>query len=222
MKTENILLLIIMLLGAVCLLAGRGNAAVVDFGDRPVGMVVAGIAADGSTVSDMMYPDFTLQVDNGGDGPDSLVVCDAGRFTANHGLIGDGHGGGPYVMVVADDVNDAHPADGLVDTPSYATAGGVVDFRFRTPVNLSYVLLKQFDGRPFAYRIQVDGHEPPDDPATGEWTGPGTFVGLGGDELSTRLTVLLSGGGGIWRLGYVQGPIPVRSTAWGAVKTRYR
>ena len=222
MKMENVTLLIIMLLGAACLLAGTADAVVVDFGDQPVGRVVAGIDTDGSTVSDLMYADFTLQVDNSAYGPNSLVVCDAGRFISSDGLIGDGHGGGPDVLVVADGVTDVQPLDGLVDAPCYEEAGGLVDIQFRTPVNLSYVLLKSFDGRAFGYRVQVDGHAPPDDPANDTWVGPGIFVGLGSDVLSDHLSIRISGGVGIWKLGYAQGPVPVETTAWGSIKSLYR
>jgi hypothetical protein len=76
MKLENVMLLVIVVLGAVCLLAGSAQAVIVDLDGVEPGTVVAG-ETPGGAVTEGPFEDFLLAVENHGDGPHSAVVAEA-------------------------------------------------------------------------------------------------------------------------------------------------
>jgi len=222
MKLETVMFVLILVLGAVCLCAGSAQAILVDLDGTEVGTVVAGLAPDGSIVTMSLFEDFLVAVENHGDGPHSLVVCEA--------VVVDAHPDGPapspeyadHLMVIASNIVDSRPTDGRVDLPFCEKDGGLVEIEFRAPVNLAYVVLGALDANNHDYELRVDGEVAVSVSDGSVWTDPGIYIDLDGHMSVRSMSIQLRGGIGIARIAYFPEWVAAETAAWGAVKALYR
>lgn len=227
MKTANVISLIMVILGAICLFAGSAEAIIVDLDGYDVGAVVAGEQPDGVMSAESVFEDFTIAVDNFGSGPNSLVVCEAAVFMA-HGdksLLAEAKGpdgGNDHIMIIAGNVLDRRPVDGLVDDPAPQAEGGTVAVHFNAPVNLAYVLLDVTEHEGFSYKLIVDGVPTVSVSDGAQWESGGIFIDLDGYQSVNTMSLELGGGVGIARIAYFPESVAAETAAWGAVKALYR
>ena len=222
MKLETVMFVLIVMLGAVCLLAGSAHAVLVDVDAVEVGTVVAGETPAGVTVTSAAFDDFLLTVENHGDGPHSLVVCQAVVLDAHP----DGNVQSPdyadHLMMVAADIVDDRPRDGRVDLPACEKDGGRVVIAFRAPVNLGYILLGALDTDLHDYVVRIDGEVAASVSNGSQWTEPGIFVDLDGYLSIEEISIELRGAIGIAQVAYFPESVAVDEATWGAVKALYR
>ncbi|MBC8424531.1 hypothetical protein H8E07_10440 [bacterium] len=222
MKLENVMLVIIVVLGACCLLAGSAHAIIVDLDGVAVGTVVAGETPGGDVLTAGLFEDFEIAVENHGDGPSSLVVIEAVVLDAHP----DGQQQTPeyadHLMVLADNIVDDRPGDGRVDFPVCDKDGGLVRFTFLAPVNLAYVVLGAIDQDHHDYELTVDGEVAVSVSSGSQWTEPGIFIDLDGYMSISEVSIQLRGGIGIARIAYFPESVDVEDATWGAVKVLYR
>lgn len=219
MKTANVTLVIMVLLGIICLFAGSADAIIVDLDQVDVGTVVAGELPDGTILTRSHFEDFSIVVDNHGSGPNSLVICEAVDFLQHDKGPGDAN---DHIMLIARDIIDNRPEDGLVDTPQFQTEGGVVDILFHSPVNLAYVLLDTVEDRDYSAKLLVDGVEAFSVSDGSQWEGEGIFIDLDGYHSINTIQLQLDGGIGIARIAYFPESVATEAATWGAVKVLYR
>jgi len=218
MKTVNATMVIMVLLGVVCLCAGSADAIVVDLDQIEVGTIVAGELPDGTFLSQNHFEDFSITVDNHGAGPNSLVISEAGVFLEQT----MGPGSNDHIMMVAGNVIDQRPEDGLVDDPVYEDEGGVVDVYFHTSVNLAYMLLARVGAHNHNFRLFVDGIEAFSVSEGEQWESTGIFIDLDGYLGVNSIRFELDGGIGIARFAYFPESVGAETSTWGAVKVLYK
>ena len=239
MRTDNLIRFIILAMGAACLFAGSADAALEDFEDLDCGLVVAGRTPDGGVAPTDLFEDFVLTVDNAGAGPQSLVVSDpAALYSLRYGpgMPVATDDGVPYrgdewkpwnlpvgqYLVVADNLVDASPADGLVDAPTGSPDGGMIRFQFRFPVEVTHVVLAGAAGSPVEFKVRIDGVvvvpeviSDPGDPSR-------QVIDLASFQNVTSLELHLAGSGGVAEIGYVSMAVGNETAAWGTIKSTYR
>ena len=218
MKTANATMVIMVLLGVVCLCTGTADAIVVDLDQIEVGTIVAGELPDGTILGRNHFEDFSITVDNHGAGPNSLVICEATEFLEHD----KGPGGSEHIMMVAGNVIDRRPEDGLVDDPAFEPDGGVVDLHFHTPVNLAYVLLDRVEAHDNHSKLFVDGVEAFSVSNGEQWENTGIFIDLDGYLSVNSIRLELYGGIGIARIAYFPESVDAETFTWGAVKELYK
>ena len=222
MKTENMMFVVILVLGAVCLLAGSAQAILVDLDELDVGTVVAGEAPNGTIVNAGYFDDFMLTVENHGDGPNSLVVGEVVVLYGHPDWQDQPPAQSDHLMLVADNIIDDRPHDGRIDQPVCEKDGGAVEFAFRSPVNLAYVLLSALDTDNHDYELRVEGEIAVSVSNGSQWDDSGIFIDLEGYVSISNVSVQLRGGIGIARIGYFPESVAAETATWGSVKALYR
>lgn len=239
MRNDMVIRLFILAMGAACLFATTADAALQDFENLDSGLVVAGRTPDGGIAPTSLFADFVLTVTNRGDGPQSLVVSDPAELFATRyepGMPTATVDGVPirgdalkpwdipseHLLVVADNLVDASPVDGLVDMPTGSPDGGSIVFQFRYPVEVTHVVLVGAAGDPVEFKVRIDGSfvvpmvtTDPGDPSR-------QVVDLAAFQNVTRLELHLAGSGGVSEIGYVSMAVGNDTAAWGTVKATYK
>lgn len=116
----------------------------VDFSGYPAGTKINNqfSASDGFTVSTV----------NTGGGPNQAIIFDSAHPTGGDpDLATPGYGYGNNtplgnILIVAEDVVDNNPADGLVDDPDDEAGGGRIYFHFDEPTDVSEVTIIDMEG----------------------------------------------------------------------------
>ena len=215
-----------------------------DFSGPPAGTVIAGQEPGGGFAPGTEFPDFTLSVINNGGGPHSLLIFDSQDPSSCDLDLGTPHGdfGGPGVgaggamgqpgensvplgnlLIIAENIIDVSPPDGIVDEPDDEAGGGVVHFAFAEPQVIEALTL-----------VDIDGNES----ATIELYSVDTLVGtaqaacLGDNSVETLdlaafgpitdLDVILGASGGIAEITYTTPPTPTQESSWSKVKALFR
>ena len=239
MRNDTVIRFFILAMGAACLFASTADAAREDFENLESGLVVAGRTPDGGVAPTDLFDDFVLTVSTRGVGPQSLVISDpvaastrlhesGPTLAVDGGLPFDGDDVKPWdlphdhLLVVAENLVDASPQDGLVDTPLGADDGGAISFLFRFPVEVTHVVLVGAAGDPVEFKVRIDGEfvrppvtTDPGDPAR-------QVVYLNAFQNVTHLELHLAGSGGVAEIGYVSMAVGNETAAWGTVKATYR
>lgn len=218
----------------------------IDFNSVPAGTVVAGAAPGGGFVpGNTFFPEFTLTATNNGGGPNSLLIFDSTAPTGGDWDLGSPNtlcsGGGPgtgaggqpgmpgencsdlgNLMIVAANVNDTSPANGLVDQPNDEPNGGIMDFDFTTPVHiLSAAFLDLDDGEyaniTFYYQNNLAGTKYV--PGIGDNSYQEIDLSL--YEVIDRMEIEFASSGALASLNYSR-TTATESTSWGNVKKQFR
>lgn len=168
----------VALVSIFLLVPGLALATVQDFSSVPAGTIVAGDLPGGGTDPGLHFPDFSLSVVNTGGGPNSLVVFDTANPTGNDPDLGSPNNtcGGPGVgtggqvgmpgencvpqgniLVVAEDIVDTSPADGLVDDPDDEAGGGIVTLTFDEPVVIFSIVIMDIDNESLSFNLTENG-----------------------------------------------------------------
>ncbi len=213
------------------------------FDGVPAGTIVAGEDLGGEAASGDIFPMMTLSVINNGGGPHCLIIfdssnptgCDFDLGTPNQsfGGPGIGRGGAPgsrgenrtaygHLLIVAEDIIDAQPADGLVDDPDDEAGGGVVQIDFVGPMIVHGIVLVDIDRCEWA-TIDCYLEDAHVGVAAAEALGNNSVQGI---DLSsygplTRISVTLSSSGAIAEINFTE-PVPVDENTWGMIKQIYR
>ncbi len=211
-----------------------------SFNDYPAGTVAAGSRPGGDEAPGTLFPDFTLSVLNGGSGPHSLILFDSAHPSGEDEDLGTPNetSGGPGVgvagesgqpgengeafgnlLVIAEDLVDANPADGRVDDPDDEAGGGSIRFTFDEPAAVDGLMLIDIDENSRAGFTLYHGE-------TLVGTSQAGALGDNSAELIqlaeygaiTRLDVDLADSGGI---AYIDYHYPTTASAlktWGSIK----
>ncbi|MFH1680974.1 MAG: hypothetical protein ABIH26_10060 [Candidatus Eisenbacteria bacterium] len=152
----------IVAFASLALVAGSALGVLQSFEGPPAGTVVAGQQPGGGTASGTLFSGITLTVVNNGGGPNSLIIFDSSAPTGEDPDLGTPNSdfGGPGIgaggragqpgenntaygnlLIIAEDIVDVSPPDGLVDDPDDETGGGVVTIDFQTQVLVERVVL---------------------------------------------------------------------------------
>jgi len=215
-----------------------------DFSGYPAGTVVAGDEPGGGVASGTLFSGFTLSVTNNGGGPHSLVIFDSAAPTGDDPDLGSpnetfggpgigqgGQAGQPGVnedalgnlLVIAEDIEDVDPEDGLVDDPDDEAGGGLVHFDFDEPVLIDAILLVDIDERSRAGITLFRGSEVAGTTAAGQ-LGDNSCeaISLAGFGVATRLEIDLIGSGGIGWIRFGTPPTAADQLSWGRIKALFQ
>ncbi len=222
------------------LISATVQANVENFNGLAAGTVVAGLMPDGGTAPGTVFPNMTLSVVNNGGGPSSLIVFDSAGPTGGDVDLGTPNEdfGGPGIgvggragqpgqndralgklLVIAEDITDALPADGIVDDPDDEAGGGVITFDFDFPVIVHRVVLVDIDVEAVHFSLENGGSLIGTAMSNDKGDNSLQTLDLSGFGALTRLRLDFSGSGAIGELEYFQAPVPVESTTWGRIKS---
>ena len=136
----------------------RASAVVIDFAALPAGHVLQS--------SDFPAGTTLTVINNNAAHPNSALVfnsactvgtCSGGDDDLRTPGVGPGntipHG---KVMIVAEDVTDTNPADGIVDDPDDAKRGGTITLQFSVPYKLNSVRGIDFETAESPARVEID------------------------------------------------------------------
>ncbi len=242
MPTKRIAIFTTTLLFILALPAAAG---LVDFNSIAPGTVVTGDAPGGGIVpGDTYFADFTLTGTNNGTGPNSLLIFDSAAPTGGDwdlgapnnlcGGPGIGSGGQPampgencaplgHLLIVASNVTDTSPADGLVDQPNDEAGGGVMRFDFTGPVQIMSAAFLDIDN---------DEHVNITFYFQNNLAGTKYVGGLGNNsyqevdltlyEIIDRMDVEFSSSGALVSVDFSNRPTATERTSWGDVKRDFR
>ncbi len=158
-------------------LATSAFAASEDFSGQPAGTVVAGDLPGGGTSPGTVFPGFTLSVSNN-NGPNSLLIFDSANPTGGDldlgspnntcggpgvgtggevGMPGENCVGVGNILVIAEDIVDTSPNDGLVDDPDDEADGGIVTLTFDEPVVIFSMVIIDIDNETLDFTLLENG-----------------------------------------------------------------
>jgi hypothetical protein len=245
-EAGGVILLVITTLIVVFLVAVPAwrPAEVQDFAGHPVGTVVAGAQPGGGSAPGTLFPHFTLSVSNDGGGPHSLILFDSAAPTGgdvdlgapNETFGGPGIGSGGevgqpgqnaeplgHLLIIAEDIVDVSPQDGLVDDPDDEAGGGLIRFDFPEPTVVYSLVIVDIDERNRAGFSLYNG-----DLLVGS-AQASVYGDNSVEEIElrdfgeiTRLDAELLGSGGIARIEYGLPTTDVERSTWGRVKNLFR
>ncbi len=230
----------------VLLLSSPVSGGLIDFNSVPAGTVIAGDAPGGGFVPGNTYfSEFTLTATNNGSGPNSLLIFDSAAPTGGDWDLGSPNalcgGGGPgvgsggqpgapgencsgqgHLLIIAANVTDALPTDGLVDQPNDEGGGGLMNFDFTTPVMIqSAAFLDLDDGEyvniSFYYQNNLAGTKYV--PGIGDNSYQDIDLSL--YEIIDRMEIEFASSGSLASLAYSR-TTATESTSWGDVKKKFR
>ncbi len=208
------------------------------------GTVVAGETPGGGSVPGTIFPGFRLTVENHGGGPNSLILfgshaptgqdVDLGAPNASFGGPGIGAGGAAgqpgenalplgNLLIIAQDIVDFSPPDGLVDDPGDEAAGGLIRFDFADPTIVETIHLVDIDeqnraGITLHLGDQIIGT------TAAEPRGDNSVQSIQLDHFGavTRMEVELVGSGAIGWMSYLPPVSAGEKTSWGELKDLFR
>lgn len=209
----------LMLLGLAALTTGSAGAVVVDFSGLPAGLVVAGERPDGTLQPGNLFPDFELTVENTGGGPDTLIIFDGSA--PDGGSDGDGSPLG-NLIIVAEDLVDVSPLDGLVDDPDDEAGGGMITFAFHAPVDLAHIVLVDVDHSRLSLKGLLQGQRVQARPVPRRSNNSVTRLDLSNFAGLDALVIDMGGSGGIAEIGYGASVVGNGAMTWSGVKSLFR
>jgi hypothetical protein len=217
----------------------------VDFEQFQPGQVVAGELPGGGTARSDLFPYVVFSVQNLSRSPNSLVVFDSSNPTGgdydlgtpnrDFGGPGLGTGGGSgtdgenseplgNVIVIAENIRDSSPVDGLVDDPDDEASGGLITANFAFSVTLDRITLLDMDDRArgswidlYSERGLIHRHR-----IVGLGNNSVQQIDLSDFEAVTRVRILLRGSGAIADFQYRINPTGVEDMTWSRIKSRFR
>jgi hypothetical protein len=220
------------------------DIVLVDFEGYQAGTVVAGEEPGGGTAPGTLFPGVTLSVVNQGGGPHTLIIFDSanpashdsdlGTPNADFGGPGIGTGGQlgmpgqndvslGNILIVAENVGDTAPADGIVDDPDDEAGGGIITAVFDQLVFMEKLTLLDLDD-PHETRVKLYAGATPvyDQVIPNLGNNSYQVVEFGMLEV-TRMEIILGGSGAIDNLQYrTCYPSATESSRWGSIKGLFR
>jgi hypothetical protein len=206
--------------------------------------VIAGQQPGGGTAPGTFFAGITFGVVNNGGGPHSLILFnssaptgedfDLGTPKVDFGGPGIGAGGGagmpgensvPYgnLLIVAEDIVDVAPADGLVDDPDDESGGGIVTIDFAAKVIVERIVLIDIDQRDANTVRFYDGVD---------LVGETNALSLGDNSVQTispagpvgctRVEILSNTSFGIGEIEYREVTTATEHRSWGDLKKSFR
>jgi hypothetical protein len=229
---------------ALVLSAGDAFAFLQDFEGPAAGTVIAGQQPGGGSAPGTFFAGLTLGVTNTGGGPHTLIIFDSaaptggdpdlGTPNVDFGGPGIGSGGSSgepgenaealgNLLIVAENIQDTAPADGIVDNPDDEAGGGVIRFHFASPVLAGRIVLVDADeGEETLVRlyngVDLVGEAealPLGDNSVQEITSPEPV-------LCTDAEIITDGSIGVAEIEYSMPPTSTEQKSWGAVKSIFR
>lgn len=221
---------------AVCILAMAIPAAATtqSFAGFPAGTIVA------SPGPSAVFPLFTLTVINNA-GPQAMLIFDSANPTGGDTDIGTpnmdfagpgtGAGGGSgqpgenavalgNLLIIAENVIDVAPADGIVDVPDCDADGGTFRFDFDVEVMVTGVTILDIDDE----TGQIDCY------LNNVLVGSTAMLDLGDNSkqivdvsshgMLDRIDVIISSSGAVAEIEF-EAIVPTEENTWGAIKAQY-
>jgi len=216
----------------------------IDFEEFVPGQVVVGELPGGGTIDAGLFSHVVFSIAS--EGPhNSLVIFDSSHPTGGDFDLGTPHQdfGGPgvglggaagtpgenaqplgNVLIIAEDLHDFSPEDGLVDDPDDEARGGLITADFPVPVTVDYIKILDMDDRARGSSIklydEVSLLADIDIPLLGD--NSVQTIDLHGYHDLTRMEIFFRGSGAIAELQFHTTPTAVEITTWGKIKSRYR
>ncbi|MBM3320212.1 MAG: hypothetical protein FJY73_05985 [Candidatus Eisenbacteria bacterium] len=229
---------------SLALLASSASGVLQDFEGPPAGTVVAGQAPGGGTAPGTLFAGITLGVVNNGGGPHSLIIfnssaptggdSDLGTPNVDFGGPGIGAGGGagmpgenrvPYgnLLIIAEDIVDVAPADGLVDDPDDEMGGGIITIDFHGPVLAERIVLVDIDEQESVAIRLFDGVNLVAE-ANALPLGDNSVQVISAPEPTrcTRVEIVTDGSLGIGEIEYREVTTATEHRSWGDLKKSFR
>jgi hypothetical protein len=234
----------------ILVLPAAAGSTPLTFEGPLAGTVVAGESPGGAIAPGTLFPGVTISAVNAGEGPDAAMIFDSAHPSGgdddlgtpndtcddgvtNGSLPGVGEGGEvgmpgenciPYgnVLVIAEDIVDVAPLDGLVDDPDDEAAGGTIRLVFDDVVVVRHVVLLDIDAGGTTVEIDSEGNLRISATAANLGDNSAQTISLesfGGIE---ALEVVFTTSGAIAEIDYGVAAVPTREASWGAIKHRFR
>ncbi|RPJ40629.1 MAG: hypothetical protein EHM19_13390 [Candidatus Latescibacterota bacterium] len=226
------------------LFAGTGGAVLLDFEGPAAGTVIAGERPGGGSEPGNYFTGVTLSVVNNGGGPSSLIVFDSadptggdpdlGTPNIEFGGPGIGAGGGVgdpgenseplgNLLIIAEDIVDVAPADGIVDDPDDEAGGGQIRIEFATEVYAERVVIVDLESPETATIRLYRGVDLVTEAAVVP-LGDNSVQDLVADEpiLCTAAEIVTTGSIGVAEIEYRTVTTATEQRSWGEVKSLFR
>ncbi len=230
---------------AICILLvpPAARPATEDFSGPVAGTVIAGDEPGGGTAPGTYFPGFTVSVNSGGGGPNSAILFDSSAPTGadfdlgtpnvscgGPGIGSGGAAGSPgenctalgNLLIIAENIVDAAPADGIVDDPDDEALGGTLSFDFPDAVLPSEIIIVDIDGESADVSLYSGPSLVATIPALDLGNNSVQRIDLSGHGSVTRIEVFLSSSGAVAELSYDSPPTAVERESWGGVKQLFR
>jgi hypothetical protein len=235
----------IVLLALPSAVPAEAEVIYVDFEEFAAGQVVAGETPGGGTAPLDLFPFVHFSVANLGGGPHSLVIFDSSQPTGGDWDLGTPHQdfGGPGIglggaggqpgenaaplgnlLIIAENINDGAPPEGIIDYPDDEAGGGIITATFDAAVTVEYITLVDMDDSARGSLIRLYSHEallfiyPIQDLGDNSVQ----TVSFEGYKDVTRMEFFFKGSGAIDNLIFHVKPTAVEEKTWGQVKSQFR
>lgn len=228
----------------MCAVPAGAEIITVDFEDFSPGQVVAGTSTSGEAVGSNLFPWVAFSVESGGQ-KNSLLVFDSSNPTGgdldlgtpNQDFGGPGRGSGGRqstdgensvalgnVLIIAENLTDVSPQDGLVDNPDDEARGGAITARFAFGVTVNRLTLLDIDdqSRGSSVRLFNEAGLLVDYPVPLLGDNSVQEIALDTYDGVTRMEIFFRGSGAVGGLEFQVIPTGVEETTWGKLKQRYR
>jgi len=236
----------VCVVGLLCSVSlAEDTTITIDFEGPPAGTVVAGALPGGGMAPGDVFFFTTFSVANLGGGPSSLLIFDSTNpsgededlGTPNETFGGPGVGAGGEVgtdgenaveqgnlLIIAEDIVDSAPEDGIVDDPDDEAGGGIITIVFEELVTVeSLTILDIDDASPTFVRLFEGPFEILEVPIFNLGNNSVQTVDLSSVTNIDNMEVRLGGSGAIDDLVFTYCSItPVEDSSWGAIKSLYR
>ena len=231
-----------LLISSLCLAFAVPFAAadIIDF-PGAAGTVVAGQLPGGGTAPGTLYPKVTISVTNTGGGPHSAILFDSNNPTGEDPDLGSPNqacpGGGPGVgvggepgqpgencvplnnlLIIAEDIVDISPNDGIVDDPDDEAGGGTLIFDFDDVVVVHDVVILDIDNESAQFILENDGTLKGNINASDLGDNSVQTLDLSGFGEITCLELTFSSSGAISSIEFYEAVVPTEETSWGRLK----
>lgn len=216
----------------------------IDFEGFPPGQVVVGEMPDGSVASPALFPYVIFSVESYGS-HNSLVIFDSSNPTGgdydlgspnkdfggpglgeggNIGMPGQNDSGLGHVLIIAEQLTDLSPTDGLVDSPDDDSHGGLITARFPFGVTVEQIKLLDMDlqSRGSWIKLYADDNLLLKHAIEDLGNNSVQEVQFDSYDSVTRMEVFFRGPGAIDDLRFSLTATAIDVTTWGRIKRQYR
>lgn len=198
------------------------KAIVEQFDGYPAGTIVAGEQPGGDAATGDFFPGFTLSVVSAGNGPHTALLAEAAPGATQ--TVQSGEEVAPFLhrLIIAQDIADDLPGDGLVDEPRCAEAGGRISFTFRAATIVFEIAFSDLNEEArVGCTLYADGQTVGSAQTSVRQDDAAEVLSLESFGPITKLDVDFGGAGAIAWIKYSTPPAPTSGTTWGRLKALF-
>lgn len=220
-----------------------GFATILDFEGPAPGTVIAGNMPGGGAAPGTYFPGLTVEVANGGSGPGSAIIFDSSSPTGwdhdlgtpNQACGGPGQGDGGQagtpgencealgnILIVAENIVDVSPADGLVDDPDDEASGGTISFIFDSAIIPESIVILDIDAENASVSLYYENSNIVTINALDLGNNSAQTIDLYQYGSVDRIEVYFSSSGAVAELVFEMHKTSTEASSWGGVKKLFR